>query len=119
VGCVADIQTLCLGDGRYRVQVTWKDFQGGTGAGSVVSTVTARDSGMFWFFAPANWELLVKVLDGCGVNGKHWVFAAATTNVEYTLTVTDTLTDQFVTYHNPLGRSAPAITDTGALAGCP
>jgi hypothetical protein len=119
--CVADATTLCLGDGRYRVQVTWKDFQGKTGVGSVVSTapVAARDSGLFWFFTPANWELLVKVLDGCARNGNRWVFAAATTNVEYTLTVTDTVTKQTATYSNPLGRSAPAVTDTGAFPGCP
>ena len=59
-----------------------------------------------------------KVLDGCGVNGHHWVFAAATTTVEYTLTVTDTQTDQAWTWRNAPGRASPSVTDTTALGGC-
>ena len=62
---------------------------------------------------------MVKVLDGCALNGHHWVFAAATTTVEYTLTVTDTRTGETRVYHNPLGTPAVAIADTSALAGCP
>ncbi|MCP4658010.1 MAG: hypothetical protein GY856_21585 [bacterium] len=77
------------------------------------------DSGLFWFFDPDNWEMLVKVLDACGLNGRYWVFAAATTNVEYTLRVVDTETDSVVEYHNPLGTASPAITDTSAFATCP
>jgi hypothetical protein len=62
--------------------------------------------------------MLVKVLDGCNYNGRHWVLAGATTNVEYTLTVTDTVTGEVVSYFNPLGRSSATITDTEALGGC-
>jgi len=116
-GCVPSATAHCLQGGRYRVEVTWRDFTGRTGAGSTVPGASA-DSGLFWFFAPENWELLVKVLDACSYNGHHWVFAAATTNVEYTLTVTDTLTGATAVYHNTLGHSAPAITDVTAL-GCP
>ena len=116
-GCVPGPTVLCVGNGRFRVDVTWKDFQGNTGPGTIVADAVSEDSGLFWFFAPENWELLVKVLDGCAVNGHHWVFAAATTNVEYTLTVTDTETDQAWSWRNPLGRSSPAVTDTVAL-GC-
>lgn len=78
-----------------------------------------RDSGLFWFFSASNWELLVKVLDGCSLNGHFWVFSAATTNVEYTLRVTDTRTGEVKVYLNPLGVAADAITDTGAFATCP
>jgi predicted esterase len=116
--CVSAPTILCLGGGRFRVEVAWKDFQGGAGPGSVVPGVASDNSGLFWFFAPGNWELLVKVLDGCGVNGHHWVFAAATTTVEYTLTVTDTQTDEVWTWSNPPGRASPSVTDTSALGGC-
>lgn len=119
-GCAPGPTVLCLGGGgRFRVEVAWKDFQGGAGPGSAVPEAASEDSGLFWFFAPDNWELLVKVLDGCGINGHHWVFAAAVTTVEYTLTVTDTQTDQAWTWHNPPGRASPAVTDTAALGGCP
>lgn len=116
--CVPGPHHLCLADGRFRVEVTWRNFSGQTGMGSVAACSTV-DSGIFWFFDPSNWELMVKVLDGCALNGHHWVFAAATTTVEYTLTVTDTLTGETKAYHNPLGTPAVAITDTSALAGCP
>jgi hypothetical protein len=36
---------------------------------------STTDTGAFWFFAAANVELIVKVLDGCALNGAHWVFA--------------------------------------------
>lgn len=76
------------------------------------------DSGIFWFFNAANWELMVKVLDGCGLNDSFWVFAAATTNVELTLRVRDTHTGEVKMYFNSQGRAADALTDTGAFPGC-
>ena len=65
-----------------------------------------------------NIELLVKVLDGCARNGKVWVFASATTNVGFTMTVTDTVHHATRTYTNTLGKAAPPIQDTTAFAGC-
>jgi phospholipase/carboxylesterase len=115
--CLPGPTRHCLGGGRFAVEVAWRDFQGHTGAGTAVPGAAA-DSGLFWFFAPDNWELLVKVLDGCAVNGRRWVFAAATTSVEYDLTVTDTVTGHAAHYHNPLGRASPAITDIAALDAC-
>ncbi len=115
--CQPSETRLCLNQGRFRVEVFWRDFKDNTGTGQVV--LGSEDSGLFWFFAPDNWEMLVKVLDGCGVNDHFWVFAAATTNVEYTLQVTDTATGEVREYTNRLGISSPAITDTGAFATCP
>ena len=115
--CLSDDTTLCLNQERFRVEVEWQRFDGGRGDARRVSQGT-DDSGLFWFFQDQNWEMLVKVLDGCGVNQHFWVFAAATTNVEYTLRVTDTATGVVKTYFNPLGTSAPAITDSAAFATC-
>lgn len=115
--CVPGPNVLCLGDdGRFKVEVTWADFAGQTGVGTKVTE--SADSGLFWFFDANNWEMLVKVIDGCSLNNHFWVFAAATTNVSYTLTVTDTQSNTRAVYPNPLGISSPAITDTGALATC-
>ena len=116
--CVPDDTTLCLNDGRFKVDIVWKDFQGNEGPGRVVRFGSA-DSGLFWFFAPDNWEMLIKVLNGCNITSHYWVFAAATTNVEYTLRVTDTETGTVTEYFNPLGNAAAALTDTRALATCP
>ncbi len=115
--CAEHEATLCLNQGRFQVVVEWRDFQSGTGSGQVV--LSSSDSGLFWFFSPDNWEMMVKALDGCGLNDHFWVFASATTNVEYTLRVTDTETGLTKEYTNPLGTAAPAITDTAAFATCP
>ncbi len=48
--------------------------------GTMVPGAT-NESGLFWFFDDDNWEMLVKVLDGCGTNGHFWVFLAAATDV--------------------------------------
>ncbi|MCP4657576.1 MAG: hypothetical protein GY856_19395 [bacterium] len=116
--CTSGATAMCLNQERFQVGITWRDFEGNTGSGRVVP-VGSDDSGLFWFFDSDNWELLVKVLDGCAVNDRYWVFAAATTNVAYTLTVTDSETGLVMRYSNPLGVSAPAITDATAFATCP
>jgi pimeloyl-ACP methyl ester carboxylesterase len=116
--CAPSSSNLCLSGDRFQVEVGWRDFQGNTGQAQVVP-FGSDDSGLLWFFAPDNWEMLIKVLDGCDFNDRFWVFAAATTNVEYTVTVTDTETGADRTYTNPLGVSSPALTDTDAFATCP
>ena len=114
----SDDDTLCLNGDRFLVEVNWMDFEGNRGQGRAVG-FQSDQAGLFWFFDAANWEVLVKVLDGCDVNQAFWVFASATTNVEFTLRVTDTVTNLERTYFNPLGSAADTITDTGAFATCP
>ncbi|HET9228819.1 MAG TPA: hypothetical protein VFR31_19220 [Thermoanaerobaculia bacterium] len=58
--------------------------------------------------------MVLKVLDGTAVNGKHWVFYGALSSVEYTITVTDTQTGVQKTYRNPSGNMA-SMADTGAF----
>lgn len=116
--CVAGDEALCLGNGRFHIAVDWRDFAGVTGTGHVVPGASA-DSGLFWFFGANNWEMLVKIIDGCDLNQRVWVFAAAITNVEYTLRVTDTVTGEEKVYPNALGNSARATTDTEAFMSCP
>ena len=115
--CIPSSSSMCLRDNRFQVDVQWTDFQGNSGSGSVAPFGT-DESGVFWFFGPDNLEFLVKVLNGCSLNDRFWVFASATTNVEYQLTVTDTMTGDSAVYTNPLGTLAPAIADTSALATC-
>ena len=76
------------------------------------------DTGYFWFFDPANVEMVIKVLRGCGVNGNYWVFAGGLTNVQTVLTVRDTLTGSVKTYTNPQGRAFQPIQDIDAFAAC-
>ncbi len=112
VPCQASAQQLCLNNGRFAVTVNWKDFDGLTGTGTAVPLTT--DTGTFWFFNSANVELVVKVLDGRPVNNKFWLFYGALSNVEYTVTVTDTQTGTMRIYKNLKGRFA-SVADTNAF----
>jgi hypothetical protein len=116
--CVSNASTMCLNNNRFKLQLQWRAPNGTTGVGNLAPYSTA-DSGLFWFFNAANLEMLVKVLNGCSINNHYWVFAAATTNVEYTLTVTDMKTGLTKQYFNHQGVAAPALTDTTAFQTCP
>ncbi len=117
--CMTTSTQMCLNEGRFAVTVNWVKPDGVPGVGSVVSAGT-DDSGLFYFFNSTNWEMLVKVLDNCaGPTNRFWVFAAASTTVQYTLRVTDTATGQVREYFNPQGNRAAAIADTQAFATCP
>lgn len=101
---------------RFKIEVAWST-NSANGPGKPLPVVS-ENSGFFWFFGPENWEMLVKVIDGCGLNDRFWVFFAATTDVGFTLTVTDTQTGIVKTYSNTLGTPADAVTDTAAFATC-
>lgn len=105
---------MCLLDEQFEVEVQWTDFDGNSGSGRVTDAA-GSDSGVFWFFDPANWELMVKVIDGCAVNGHLWVFSAATTNVGFDLTVRRRQDGSERRYSNIRGVPAPANTDTVAF----
>jgi len=107
-----------LKNGRFRVSATWKNFAGETGVATWVP-LGSEETGVFWFFVPSNFELMLKVIDGCGLNNRYWVFFAALTNVEFRITVRDTWADREKVYDNPLGVSAAAVTDTTFFQTCP
>ena len=125
-GCVADATTLCIdqdpGDGRFRVQVSYGTVEGGglSGPGHAItlSSLGVTAGGLFCFFSASNPEMLIKIIDGCSLGGHFWVFAAATTNVGFTVTVTDTFTGQLAVYRNQDLAAAPPVQDTGSLT-CP
>lgn len=71
-------------------------------------------SALFHFGNPTNAELLFKVLEGCVINGQWWVFAAAATDLGYTITVRDTRARvEKVWFAEPGG--SPPLTDTYAF----
>ncbi len=108
--CVEDGDTACLSGDRFQVEVVWRLPDGTTGVGRMDSL--SRDSAVVWFFQPTNAEMLVKVLDACQPFGNYWVFFAATTNVDFTVTVTDTRTGLVKEYRNPAGNEADPVQDT-------
>jgi hypothetical protein len=109
--CAGSETVLCLGGNRFRVEVSW---QSGAGVAQATALPLTQNTGAFWFFDSTNLELVVKVLDGRSVNGFFWVFYGALSNVEYTVTVTDTTTGAVRTYFNPQGQLA-SFADTTAF----
>jgi YD repeat-containing protein len=114
--CAPGPTTLCLNQGRFRVEADWRT-RTASGAGNAVALT--GDSGYFTFFDAANLEMVVKVLDACGLPGAEnfWVLAAGLTNQEVTLTVTDTATGEVFRATNPLDSTFDAIAETGAFKG--
>ncbi|HSK75269.1 MAG TPA: Calx-beta domain-containing protein [Thermoanaerobaculia bacterium] len=108
--CQGDDDSLCLLAGRYKVEVVWRLANGQTGSGHMIPA--SDNSGFVWFFDRDNVEMLLKVLDGCAISNTRWVFFAATTNVDFTVEVTDTATGVTKEYKNPGGNAAAPVQDT-------
>ena len=112
--CEAGAGRLCLHDGRFSVDVEFIDPNvNETKVGQVVSSLTTKETGFFWFFSPSNVELAAKVLDGRALTGKYWFLYGGLSDVEYTITLTDTMTGESKTYRNEAGSLCGGI-DTGA-----
>jgi hypothetical protein len=116
---------LLLQSGRFSTEVSWHDLGSGR-AGFGREVGGSDETGFFWFFDPANLELVVKALDGRPVNGHYWLFYGALSDVEYWITVTDLHTGAVARYYNPPGNLCggadtsafprPALLEPGAPA---
>jgi hypothetical protein len=111
--CATGSESLCLNAERFRVEVSWRVPSQGTSGVGRAEPLTG-DTGYFWFFSSNNVELVIKVVDGRTFNGHFWVFYGALSDVEYTITVTDTMTGATKTYTNPQGQLA-SVADTAAF----
>lgn len=131
--CVADATTLCLddqpNDGRFRVTLSWFTAANGGLAGDASATpltdVGLPAGGLFSFFE-GNPEFLIKVLDGCAINGHFWLFGAPTTTLGFRLEVEDLvakaagrLSDDYLrVIDNVDGVTAPSFSLLDAFPAC-
>jgi len=119
-GC-DDPGVLCLHDGRFAVSIEWHEPR--AGASGVATGVPLSDrAAYFWFFRPANAEVVLKVLDGSEVNGFFWVFFGALTDLEYRIEVVDLLNGCHWRYDNPpftLTSRADTMAQNGQALPCP
>lgn len=117
-GCEPSDEALCLSSGRFLATATFHDHLGRDGVGQAVALTP--ESGTFWFFTPANVELVVKVVDACGHPDfrDFWVYASGLTDVEVTLTVVDTWTGEVWERETDLGEPFPPILDSQAFHTC-
>ena len=105
--CTASDTVMCLVDSdndeqgdRFRVTVelgTKEQIEAGEGTPARVVKGGARyigttESGLFYFFNPTNWEVLLKVLPACtsDLGNSVWVLAASASDQAMRITVTDT-----------------------------
>ena len=115
--CTPSPTTLCLSNDRFAVTAAYRTSQS---SGDGTGTELTVDSGYFTFFSAENIEVVVKILNACGLQPpRFWVFAAGLTNVEVTLQVTDTQTGAVETYVNPQGTPYAPVQDTSAFSTCP
>jgi hypothetical protein len=110
--CQPTATRLCLGEGLFSVEVTFETRTGVTGVGKAVPLTS--DTGYFWFFQDTNVELVLKALDARAVNGHFWIFYGALSDVQYTITVTNTFTGKGKVYFNPQ-RNLASVADTSAF----
>lgn len=110
-------ETATFFGGRFAARTTWhSSHANGVGRAVAPSRLTpVSSSKLFWFFNPENWELLVKMLDGCWINGHYWVFGAGATDVGLTLEIEDTATGASWTHSKPLGFPTGSFADVQAF----
>jgi hypothetical protein len=92
--------TLCLQKGRFQVTAEWRDPGSGQG-GQAGARPISQSSGAFHFGDPGNPELVAKIIN---LGNRVDVYYGTLSNLEYTLTVTDTRTGAVKTYRNTAGR---------------
>lgn len=104
--CTPNANTACALGGRFKITLTWKDVGANlSGVGSLVryadnlpevdpqfGPVSESVFISLYSFAPKSVEVLVRVLNGHGINDKYWVFVTGFTGAEYTVTIQDTRT---------------------------
>ena len=110
--CTPEGPVLWLKDG-YGVSMCYETAEGEAGQAADWE-LDSRQSGLLYFFDRNNVEVLIKVLDGCAINGHRWVFVAPVTDLAFNLHVESPAGERW-THRNRLGQTADAAGDTSAF----
>ena len=104
-------------DGGYTVRMCVEyDGDGETEARNMRDYgLDSRRSALLYAFERDNAEVLVKVLDGCAINGRRWVFVAPVTTLAFNLSIDPPGGGASWTHSNTFGRTAPARSDLSAF----
>jgi hypothetical protein len=118
--CLTPFPRTDLSDDRFKVRVNWRTNFGSPRRQAVVTE--RGDDFAALRFAPRNTEIEVAVENRCGDPnfGSYWVFVSPVNdNIEYQLTVSDSLTGAEESYFKAANQATPPITDTAAFDTCP
>jgi hypothetical protein len=120
--CTRSSSRSCLLNGRFQVDVTYSSTSSGSGTAQVMYFGSARaesdESAFLWFFDSSNFEMGLKMLNACTLNGNFWVFISGLTDQGWQVNILDTQTGNSVSYSNDIGTLTPTTADTTALP-CP
>ena len=118
--CSPNANTACMLDGRFKTTLTWTDpYASVQGSGRVITLAGVGSDQTFWSMypqAPNNIEVVVRMVDGRGANGKFWTSAAGFAVAGYTVTIQDTQTCATWTRTVAPG-SSEIVKDANALPG--
>lgn len=112
VGTCTPTSVVLRFDGGYEVSMCYVTPEGESG--SVKAETWSSEAGILWFFGRNNPEVLVKLLDGCGVNGHRWAFVAPVTTLDFNLWITGPDGSRW-THGNQQGTTAATKSDLKAF----
>ena len=99
IRCSADGTTLAMAEVTATVAYRVGDS---TQSASVVPEGCSGEAGLFSFFDPDRWEVLVRLIDGCALNGHWWLSVVAATDLPWEATVTRGDESRVVSEQTPL-----------------
>jgi hypothetical protein len=108
--CSPNSTTVCLVGGRFRVGIAYRNqFANPPTTGSFVAArlnpaATSPDTALFGFASANDVEVVVRIVDARPFAPRFDIYYGGLTDVEYTVTVTDTVTGQTKTYKNNPGQ---------------
>ncbi len=107
------VTPLFLGPGhRFEAEATWKSKRG---SGTAQPREVSEDTGALWFFSPSNYDLFVKVLRGCDLNGYWWVLVSGLTDAKVDLQIRDRIHNRYQSYASPGGEPFEPVFDLEAF----
>ena len=119
--CIEDDRTACLGDGRFGWAVEWLDADGTHGPG-IVTIRNPNSVGFAFVWSASNTDpdsedLVVLHQNSCASVNEFGAIIGWDPNVGFTLTATDTQTNQTRDFVQPLGEAGTEFIRT--FATCP
>jgi len=117
-GCTATDSTVCLQNGRFKVSIDYVNpFANPPRPGTFRTTrLTAvgsnPDTALFGFDNAQAVEVVVRIVDARPFAPRFDIYYGGLTDVEYTVSVTDTVTNKTRTYRNTVGQVGGGVDRT-------